>query len=174
LGCRRTADPHSTSLRAGSRRPPDLLSSLMALANLMRLSLELSPALPTHGTWNGLRQEAPPTSGCPILRVLCEGWDPRISIPTFAYPTLCKERKGWGTRRFMALPAFPNMKRDLFLLRKPHTWTLVGSAQQEIRGLLGMTKGRVALPLIVVTWDGQSGSNDVHSSPNSSPRVSCS
>jgi hypothetical protein len=32
--------------------------------------------------------------------------------------------------------------------------------------LLGMTKGRVALPLIVVTWDGQTGSTDVHSSLN--------
>jgi hypothetical protein len=37
-----------------------------------------------------------------------KGGIPRISIPTVAYPTLCKERKGWGTRCFAALPAvFP-------------------------------------------------------------------
>jgi hypothetical protein len=27
-----------------------------------------------------------------------------MSTQTFAYPTLCKERKGWGTRRFAARP----------------------------------------------------------------------
>jgi hypothetical protein len=37
--------------------------------------------------------------------------------------------------------------------------------------LLGMTNRRGALPLIVVTGDGQSGSTDVHSSPNSPLRV---
>ena len=26
-----------------------------------------------------------------------------ISIPTVAYPTLCKERKGWGTRLFVGV-----------------------------------------------------------------------
>jgi hypothetical protein len=35
--------------------------------------------------------------------------------------------------------------------------------------LLGMTRGRVALPLIVVTWDGQSDSTDVHSPLNLPP-----
>jgi hypothetical protein len=43
---------------------------LVGLANFMRLSLELSTALPTRGEWNGLRQEVQPTSGCPILRIL--------------------------------------------------------------------------------------------------------
>jgi hypothetical protein len=37
---------------------------------------------------------------------------------------------------------------------------------------LGMTKGRLVLPLIVVAWDGQSGSADVHSSPNFGVRPS--
>jgi hypothetical protein len=48
-----------------------------------------------------------------VLRAFCEGWDSRILIQTFAYPTLCKERKGWGTRRLVALPALPNMNREL-------------------------------------------------------------
>jgi hypothetical protein len=53
-----------------------------------------------------------------------KGGIPRISIPTVAYPTLCKKRKGWGTRLFVALPAVSNTNRglieNLFLLRKPH------------------------------------------------------
>ena len=35
-------------------------------------------------------------------------------------------------------------------------------------------KGRVALPLIVVTWDGQSDSTDVHSSLNLPQQVGSS
>ena len=66
-----------------------------------------------------------------VLRVLCEGWDPRISIPTFAYPTLCKERKGWGTRRFMALPALPNMNRELVSSQKAAHDALDGAAYRK-------------------------------------------
>jgi hypothetical protein len=47
---------------------------------------------PPMRPWMGLHSRK---SG--VLRAFCEGWDPRISIQTFAYPTLCKERKGWGT-----------------------------------------------------------------------------
>jgi hypothetical protein len=36
-------------------------------------------------------------SPCPILRAFCEGWDQQILTQAFGYPTLCKERKGWGT-----------------------------------------------------------------------------
>jgi hypothetical protein len=28
-----------------------------------------------------------------------------MSTQAFAYPTLCKERKGWGTRTFAARPS---------------------------------------------------------------------
>ena len=49
-----------------------------------------------------------------------KGGIPRISIPTVAYPTLCKERKGWGTRLFVVLPAVPNTNlrliENLFLI----------------------------------------------------------
>jgi hypothetical protein len=34
-----------------------------------------------------------------------KGGIPRISIPTVAYPTLCKERKGWGTHCYCYPPA---------------------------------------------------------------------
>jgi hypothetical protein len=42
-------------------------------------------------------------TGCPILRVFCEGWDttalpPRPFPRIFCYPTLRKKREGWGTR----------------------------------------------------------------------------
>ena len=42
-------------------------------------------------------------TGCPILRALCEGWDATALHPgpfprTFVFPTLRKEREGWGTR----------------------------------------------------------------------------
>jgi len=56
--------------------------------------------------------------------LFAKGGMPRISIPTVAYPTLCKERKGWGTRPFVVLPGVPNTNRslikELFLIRKPH------------------------------------------------------
>jgi hypothetical protein len=58
-------------------------------------------------------------------------WDPTISIQTFAYPTLCKDRKGWGTRRLVALPALPN--RKLVSSRKVARVDLSRVAQQEIR-----------------------------------------
>jgi hypothetical protein len=58
--------------------------------------------------------------GAPSFALFAEGGIPRISIPTVAYPTLCKERKGWGTRPFVVLPAVPNTNRglieNLFLL----------------------------------------------------------
>jgi hypothetical protein len=43
-------------------------------------------------------------SGCPILRVFCEGWDPpaiygKKAASRSADPTLRKKREGWGTRR---------------------------------------------------------------------------
>ena len=56
--------------------------------------------------------------------LFAKGGKPRISIPTVAYPTICKERKGWGTRLFVVLPALPNTNggliENLFLIRKPH------------------------------------------------------
>ena len=53
----------------------------------------------SNGSWRNK------TTGAPSLNpfVGFKGGIPRISIPTVAYPTLCKERKGWGTRRFVAL-----------------------------------------------------------------------
>jgi hypothetical protein len=41
--------------------------------------------------------------GCPILRALCEGWDKQNVRgkglgAVQSYPTLRKEREGWGTR----------------------------------------------------------------------------
>jgi hypothetical protein len=35
--------------------------------------------------------------GAPSFAFFAKGGIPRISIPTVAYPTLCKKRKGWGT-----------------------------------------------------------------------------
>jgi hypothetical protein len=62
--------------------------------------------------------------GAPSFALFAKGGIPRISIPTVAYPTLCKVRKGWGTRPFVVLPAVPNTNRglfeNLFPLRKPH------------------------------------------------------
>jgi hypothetical protein len=46
--------------------------------------------------------------GAPSFAFFAKGGIPRISIPTVAYPTLCKKRKGWGTRLFVVLPAVPN------------------------------------------------------------------
>jgi hypothetical protein len=48
--------------------------------------------------------------GCPILRVVCEGWDTKILRHTVAYPTLEPNKgvQGWGTRRFVALTTVPN------------------------------------------------------------------
>jgi hypothetical protein len=63
--------------------------------------------------------------GAPSFALFAKGGIPRISIPTVAYPTLCKKRKGWGTRLFVVLPAVHNTNRglseNLFLL------SLVGS-----------------------------------------------
>jgi hypothetical protein len=57
--------------------------------------------------------------------LFAKGGIPRISIPTVAYPTLCQERKGWGTRLLVVLPAVSETNRglteNLFLLRKPHS-----------------------------------------------------
>ena len=39
------------------------------------------------------------TTGAPSFALFAKGGIPRISIPTVAYPTLYKERNGWGTRR---------------------------------------------------------------------------
>ena len=36
--------------------------------------------------------------GCPILRVVCEGWDATNVEPAAACPILCKKRKGWSTQ----------------------------------------------------------------------------
>jgi hypothetical protein len=48
------------------------------------------------------------TPGAPSFALFAKGGIPRISIPTVAYPTLCKERKGWGTRLFAAPTTVPN------------------------------------------------------------------
>ena len=44
----------------------------------------------------------PQRIGCPILRVVCEGWDstalnPRPFPETSAYPTLRRKREGWAS-----------------------------------------------------------------------------
>jgi hypothetical protein len=97
--------------------PPDFLYGLVGSTNFMRLSLRESRTR-CHG-WG--RAVGNPGS----FALFAKGGIPRISIPTVAYPTLCKERKGWGTRRFVVLPAVTNTNRGLiehlFLLRKPHT-----------------------------------------------------
>jgi hypothetical protein len=51
--------------------------------------------------------------GAPSFAHFAKGGIPRISIPTVAYPTLCQERKGWGTRLFVVLPTVPNTNRGL-------------------------------------------------------------
>jgi len=70
--------------------------------------------------------------------LLAKGGIPRISIPTVAYPTLCQERKGWGTRLFVVLPAVSNTNRglieNLFLIKKPHEACQRHQSRQEIRG----------------------------------------
>jgi hypothetical protein len=72
----------------------------------------------------------PRVPGAPSFAHFAKGGIPRISLPTVAYPTLCEERKGWGTRLFVVLPAAPNTNRGLieksFLLRKPHTRRWLG------------------------------------------------
>jgi hypothetical protein len=55
-----------------------------------------------------LRRQCNKSLGAPSFALFAKGGIPRISIPTFAYPTLCKKRKGWGTRTFVVLPAVPN------------------------------------------------------------------
>ncbi len=70
--------------------------------------------------------------------LFAKGGIPRISIPTVAYPTLCQERKGWGTRLFLVLPAVSNTNRglieNLFLIKKPHEACQRHQSRQEIRG----------------------------------------
>jgi hypothetical protein len=61
--------------------------------------------------------------GAPSFAFFAKGGIPQISIPTVAHPTLCQERKGWGTRLFVVLPAVSNTNRglieNLFLLSHP-------------------------------------------------------
>jgi hypothetical protein len=95
---------------SGNPIPPAFLSELGGVGHLHAAFLIESR---NKRPWMGLRRRK---SGVP--RILCEGWDSRISIQTFAYPTLCKERKGWGTRRLVALPSLPNMIENLFLFSK--------------------------------------------------------
>ena len=57
--------------------------------------------------------ESATNPGAPSFALFAKGGIPRISIPTVAYPTLCQERKGWGTRLFVVLPAVPNTNRGL-------------------------------------------------------------
>jgi hypothetical protein len=82
-----------------------------------------------------------------------KGGIPRISIPTVAYPTLCQERKGWGTRLFVVLPTVPNINRGLienvFLISRTRVgrygapivlWSLSGLLTERMlqRGARGM------------------------------------
>ena len=106
----------------------------MALMHFMRLSVKLTigfadPRGHETGFSNVIEQ---PNSGCPILRAFCEGWDQQISTQAFAYPTLCKERKGWGTRLFVVLPAVPNTNRGLIENFETH----VGPKTGQIPGFL--------------------------------------
>jgi hypothetical protein len=50
------------------------------------------------------------------------------------YPTLRKERKGWGTRFFVVLTTVPNTNRGLseeLFLRKPHTLPWLGPRSRK-------------------------------------------
>jgi hypothetical protein len=64
-----------------------------------------------------------------LSRFFAKGGIPRISLPTVAYPTLCKKRKGWGTRLFGVLPAVPNTNRGLIAEVGPYNRRGVGGKQ---------------------------------------------
>jgi hypothetical protein len=76
--------------------------------------------------------------GAPSFALFAKGGAPQISIPTVAYPTLCQERKGWGTRLSVVRPAVPNTNRglieELFLIRKPHEVRLTPQRSTENPG----------------------------------------
>ena len=55
---------------------PDFLWSLVGSLHFMRLSLKERR---TRGPVQSCVQKIGGIDGCPILRVLCEGWDTRIS-----------------------------------------------------------------------------------------------
>jgi hypothetical protein len=57
-------------------------------------------------------------AGAPSFAFFAKGGIHESRYKLSRIPTLCKERKGWGTRRFMARPALPNMKRELFVFSK--------------------------------------------------------
>jgi hypothetical protein len=84
--------------------------------------------------------------GAPSFALFAKGGIPRISIPTVAYPTLCKKRKGWGTRLFVVLPAVPNTNRGLienfFLIRKPHMRPVGAAAKARNPGTTAIEGAR--------------------------------
>jgi hypothetical protein len=72
-----------------------------------------------NGAFLVLGRKCNRSPGGPSFAFFAKGGIPRISILTVAYPTLCKKRKGWGTRLFVVVPAVPNthggLIQDLFL-----------------------------------------------------------
>jgi hypothetical protein len=123
--------PCCSIFRPGLQSKPRRRTSIEhALYRLMRNLLKITRCVAAvnggrredNGPWVSL-DRSPPERG---------GGIPRISIPTVAYPTLCKERKGWPTHLFVALPAVPNTNRglieNLFLLQKAAHAVLSGAA----------------------------------------------
>ena len=68
---------------------PNFLLGFCDQRNFMRLSLMKA----AHGALGGAAYRK-----FGSFALFAKGGIPRISRPTVAYPTLCQERKGWGTR----------------------------------------------------------------------------
>jgi len=84
------------------------------------------------------RQRVQPISGCPILRVLCEGWD-TTNLDTdgrVSHPLQRAQRMGH--------PPIRGLIENLFLIRKPHEARGNHSIQQKIRG--SAVEGSPVLP----------------------------
>jgi hypothetical protein len=110
------ADRPTLTIRKGNS---DLVQSVkVCLAERLQIdTLSLNLCHPGRGSVvERLQFLFPPLRrplGAPSFALFAKGGIPRISMPTVAYPTLCKERKGWGTRLFVARPAVPNTNRGI-------------------------------------------------------------
>ena len=94
---------------------------LVGVTDFMRLSL-LKAA---HATTAGAAVGNP--GSLPLF--FRQGWEPRIWMHTVVYPTLRKERKGWGTPRFSepylpcpSQPADPSTARRMTKVRGESTF----------------------------------------------------
>jgi hypothetical protein len=78
---------------------PAVLPGCTFYRDFFRVGL-LAPESPV--SWTNFRQtfslDVQQNSGCPILCVLCKGWDKQKLMSTFVDPTLRKRREGGGTR----------------------------------------------------------------------------